>query len=74
MFYFLYPLKDISIVFNLFRYITVRSAGASITAFLLSLWLGPRIIAWLKKVNVTQNQKREYAGHSPADFGTHVCL
>ncbi len=61
MFYFLYPLKDISIVFNLFRYITVRSAGASITAFLLSLWLGPRIIAWLKKVNVTQNQKREYA-------------
>lgn len=61
MFYFLYPLKDISIVFNLFRYITLRSAGASITAFLLSLWLGPRIIAWLKKVNVTQNQKREYA-------------
>ena len=61
MFYFLHELKDFSIVFNIFRYITFRSAAASITAFMLSLWLGPMIILWLKSFNVTQNQKREYA-------------
>ena len=27
---------------RLFRYITVRSAGAAVTALVLSLWLGPR--------------------------------
>ncbi len=61
MFYFLHPLKDISIIFNIFRYITFRSAAASITAFMLCIWLGPLIIRWLKSFNVTQNQKREYA-------------
>jgi len=28
---------------RLFRYITVRSAGAAVTALLLSWWLGPMI-------------------------------
>ena len=33
---------------RLFKYITVRSAGAAITALALSWWFGPRIIRWLK--------------------------
>ncbi len=61
MLYFLHFFKDISIFFNLFRYITVRSAGASITAFLLCLWLGPLIIERLKGLKATANQKREHA-------------
>lgn len=61
MFYFLHPLKDISILFNIFRYITFRSAGASITAFLLCLWLGPPIIRWLSRVKATAHNEREYA-------------
>lgn len=61
MLYFLHPLKDISIVFNLFRYITFRSAGASVTAFVICLWLGPAIIEWLKIIKVTAHNKREYA-------------
>lgn len=61
MLHFLYPLKEIFIVFNLFRYITIRSAGASVTAFLLCLWLGPYVIEWLKKVNAVAHQKREHA-------------
>lgn len=61
MFYFLHPLKDYSIFFNIFRYITFRSAAASITAFMICLWLGPRLIVWLRNLNVTQNQKREHA-------------
>ncbi len=32
---------------GLFRSIMFRSAGASLTAFVLSVWLGPRVIGWL---------------------------
>lgn len=61
MFYFLHNLTDVSIFFNLFRYITVRSAGASITAFFLCLWFGPRCIAWLKNLRAVTDQQRPYA-------------
>jgi len=44
----LYPLSDEFGPFNLFRYITFRSAGAMVTALILSFMLGPRVIAWLK--------------------------
>jgi phospho-N-acetylmuramoyl-pentapeptide-transferase len=40
---------------RLFRYITVRSAGAAITALILSWWLGPRIIRWLKQLRFGQD-------------------
>ena len=42
---------------RLFRYITVRSAGAAITALLLSWWLGPKVIAWLKQLKFGQEYK-----------------
>jgi phospho-N-acetylmuramoyl-pentapeptide-transferase len=49
---------------RLFRYITVRSAGAAITALILSWWLGPRIIRWLKQLKFGQDyaDKAEEAG------------
>jgi len=48
---------------RIFRYITFRGAGAAATALLLSLWLGPRFIAWLKKVNFRQEyQDKAEAG------------
>ncbi len=49
---------------RLFKYITVRSAGAAVTALLLSLWLGPRVIAWLKELKFGQEyeDKAEAAG------------
>lgn len=40
---------------RLFRYITFRTAGAAVTALLLSLWLGPRVIDWLKRLKFGQN-------------------
>jgi phospho-N-acetylmuramoyl-pentapeptide-transferase len=61
MLYFLHPLKNISIIFNIFRYITFRSAGASITAFLICLWLGPPMIKWLSSLKATNFTKREHA-------------
>lgn len=42
---------------RLFRYITFRSAGAAVTAFLLSLWLGPKVIDWLKRLKFGQEYK-----------------
>ncbi|HWX20025.1 MAG TPA: phospho-N-acetylmuramoyl-pentapeptide-transferase [Candidatus Binatia bacterium] len=42
---------------RLFTYITFRSAGAAVTALVLSLWLGPKVIAWLKQLKFGQ----EYA-------------
>ena len=61
MLYFLHHFADNSIIFNLFRYITFRSAGASVTAFFLSLWFGPRCIAWLKQLRAVTNQERAHA-------------
>lgn len=42
---------------RLFRYITFRAAGAAVTAFLLSLWLGPKVIAWLKRLKFGQEYR-----------------
>jgi phospho-N-acetylmuramoyl-pentapeptide-transferase len=49
---------------RLFRYITVRSAGAAITALILSWWLGPKIIHWLRQLKFGQDyaDKAEEAG------------
>ena len=43
-------LKDISIFFNLFNYVSFRTGGAIMTAFFLSLMIGPRMIIWLKSL------------------------
>ncbi|MDB5361431.1 MAG: mraY [Rhodospirillales bacterium] len=42
------PFADQFVLFNLFRYITVRSGGAFLTALIISFIMGPRVIAWLK--------------------------
>ena len=39
---------------RVFRYITFRSAGALVTALLLSWWLGPKVIRWLKRLKFGQ--------------------
>lgn len=49
LYHFLYPLADQIGVFNLFRYITFRTAYAAVTALVASLILGPMIIRMLKK-------------------------
>ncbi|NGO38707.1 phospho-N-acetylmuramoyl-pentapeptide-transferase [Limisphaera ngatamarikiensis] len=42
---------------RLFRYITVRSGGAALTALVLSWWLGPRVIRWLKELKFGQEYR-----------------
>lgn len=51
---FLYPLKQYFSPFNVLKYITFRSISAVITAFLISILIGPPIIKWLEKKQVRQ--------------------
>jgi phospho-N-acetylmuramoyl-pentapeptide-transferase len=48
MLYYLSQYADQFALLNLFRYQTFRTIGAVITALALGLYLGPRLIAWLK--------------------------
>ena len=70
MLYHLLPrLGDTHIVFNLFNYLTVRSAGAMGTGLVLMLLLGRPAIAWLRAhgiVNVPRNGlDRDAPGAAP---------
>ncbi len=51
---FLYPFHTDLSWLNVFRYITFRSIGSSITAFLIVIIIGPKFIAWLKKKQIGQ--------------------
>jgi len=53
MFYHIfYPLRDLWFGFNIFRYITFRSAGAALTAFLIAVVFGPALIRKLRELKV----------------------
>ncbi len=66
MFYhLLYPLRDLISAFNVFRYITFRSAYAAVTALLISFLLGPLFIRMLKRRQLTEGV-REYVPESHA--------
>jgi phospho-N-acetylmuramoyl-pentapeptide-transferase len=66
MFYHLfYPLRDLISAFNVFRYITFRSAYAAITALLISFLLGPFFLKMLKNRRLTEGV-REFAPESHA--------
>ena len=55
MFYHLFPgLSDIHILFNVFRYITFRAAGAVVTSLLIAFVCGPIVIRRLRLANVGQ--------------------
>ena len=59
MFYhLLYPLRDLWFGFNVFRYITFRAAFCGITAFFLSVVLGPFIIRKLELFNIKEKVMR----------------
>ncbi len=61
---------------RLFRYITFRTAGAAVTALMLGLLFGPRVIDWLKELSFGQNyrDRAEVAGNltgrEPRKMGT----
>ncbi len=56
---FLYQFKDYFIGFNVFRYITVRAALSAITALLIAMWVGPKIIAALKRHQIGEEIRND---------------
>jgi phospho-N-acetylmuramoyl-pentapeptide-transferase len=53
------PLESELSFLRLFRYITFRSAGAAVTALILSWLFGPKVIAWLRRVKFGQHYADE---------------
>ncbi len=53
---------------RLFKYITFRCAGAAVTALVMSWWLGPKVILWLKQLKFGQDyaDKAEAGGNLAA--------
>lgn len=45
---------------NVLTYHTVRAAGAAVTGFLVSLIIGPPVIAWLRRVKIGQFIRQEH--------------
>ncbi len=59
LYQFLYPLREYFFGFNVFRYITFRAAMAGITAFVITLLIGPWMIRFLSRLNLKQTIERE---------------
>jgi phospho-N-acetylmuramoyl-pentapeptide-transferase len=55
LYHLLFPLSDQFALFNVFRYITFRAAGAIITALLLSVIFGPWFVRTLRRLSIGQN-------------------
>jgi phospho-N-acetylmuramoyl-pentapeptide-transferase len=70
LYWLLYPLAGRYPVFNVFRYITFRSAMSAVTALLLALTLGPSMIRWLKNAQIRQSIRQEGPKSHLAKAGT----
>ncbi len=59
LYYLLYPLHSLISVFNIFRYITFRASMAALTAFIISLLLGPLVINLIKRLEIGEKVIKE---------------
>ena len=59
LYHLLVPLTEHFSGFNLFRYITFRTAGATVTAIIISLILGPFFIRLLRKYQLGEKIREE---------------
>jgi phospho-N-acetylmuramoyl-pentapeptide-transferase len=59
LYYLLYPLRDVIVGFNVFRYITFRTAFAALTALLISFILGPWLIERMHRIKIGQFIREE---------------
>jgi len=70
LYFWLYPLARKLPAFNVFRYITFRTAMAAVTALLVALVLGPWMIRWLKQKQIGQQIREEGPSSHRAKAGT----
>src|SRR5207247_9204216 len=59
LYYLLYPLRGVISGFNVFRYISFRTAWAALTALLISFILGPWLIERMRQIKVGQFIREE---------------
>jgi phospho-N-acetylmuramoyl-pentapeptide-transferase len=63
IYHLLVPLAAQFTLFNVFRYITFRSVYALLTALVISVLFGPRLIEWLKALRCRQHILQEVTCH-----------
>ena len=56
--------------FGVFKYITFRAGAAAVTALIISFWLGPKIIAMLKRHQIGEAAKVEAPKNHLSKAGT----
>jgi phospho-N-acetylmuramoyl-pentapeptide-transferase len=70
LYHLLYPLSEYVSGLNLFRYITFRTAGATITAIIICLFLGPFFIRLLKKFQMAERIREDGPKSHESKAGT----
>jgi len=70
LYHLLYPLTEHVSGLNVFRYITFRTAGATVTAIFICLILGPYFIRLLRKYQVAETIREEVPERHRAKAGT----
>ena len=70
MLYYLSLFKDDLSFLNIFNYLTFRTGGAIVTAFLLSLLLGPGLVAKLRSYKIQQIERQYGPASHLAKNGT----
>ncbi len=70
LYHLLYPMVDVVSGLNVFRYITFRTAGATVTAIIICLILGPFFIGLLRRYQVSEKIREEGPERHKAKAGT----
>jgi phospho-N-acetylmuramoyl-pentapeptide-transferase len=70
LYHLLYRLRDVIVGFNVFRYITFRTAFAALTALLISFILGPWLIERMRRIKLGQYIREEGPKSHQAKAGT----
>jgi phospho-N-acetylmuramoyl-pentapeptide-transferase len=70
LYHLLFRLRDVFVGFNVFRYITFRTAFAALTALLISLILGPWLIERMRRIKLGQYIREEGPKSHQAKAGT----
>lgn len=70
IYHLLYPLREAFSPFNVFQYITFRTAYAAILALILSFALGPRVIAMLRRQQLVDRTREDLPERHGKKHGT----
>jgi phospho-N-acetylmuramoyl-pentapeptide-transferase len=70
LYHLLYPLHELISIFNVFRYITIRTVYAILTALLISFVVGPWVIEKLRAFQIKQVVREDVPSRHLAKNGT----